>query len=79
MISVVLALVLLLSVAGPFFFSNVAAAPQTAQGASFVQRSDGVWLWPVDEYSISDWAGCNAYNTPVEGFLCKRYIWTQRN
>lgn len=72
-ISSVLALVLVLSVVGSLFFNHATAAPQTAQGASFIQRSDGVWLWPVEEYSISDWAGCNAYKTPVECYLCKRY------
>ena len=31
-----------------------------AESASFVSRSDGVWLWPTTSYAVSDWAGCNA-------------------
>ena len=31
-----------------------------AETASFVKRSDGVWLWPTTRYAVSDWAGCNA-------------------
>ena len=31
-----------------------------AESASFVSRSDGMWLWPTVYYAVSDWAGCNA-------------------
>ena len=37
------------------------AESPTAQGASFVKRSDGVWFWPLPQKyykSFSDWAGC---------------------
>lgn len=30
-----------------------------AESASFISRSDGVWLWPLPSYTMSDWAGCN--------------------
>ena len=44
---------------------NVDAATTTvqAESASFISRSDGVWLWPTSYYAVSDWAGCNASPT----------------
>lgn len=30
-----------------------------SESASFISRSDGIWLWPMPVYTMSDWAGCN--------------------
>lgn len=61
-ISLVLALALVLTVVGPFAVRRTSAASLTAEGASFVHRSDGVWLWPLSKEAyncFTDWAGCN--------------------
>ena len=39
-----------------------------AESASFISRSDGVWLWPTTYYAVSDWAGCNA--SPSSNSYC---------
>ena len=36
-----------------------------AEGADFIKRSDGVWLWPLPQAAynkFSDWAGCHGYS-----------------
>ena len=40
----------------------------TANAASITNRDDGVWFWPTDWYSLSDWAGCN--DNPEYGSVC---------
>lgn len=44
-----------------------------AESASFISRSDGVWLWPTETYTINDWAGCNSYDSATECYLCSTY------
>ena len=56
-ISLLLVVTLLCSVLPQFI---VGANAVEAQSASFISRSDGVWLWPTTSYAVSDWAGCNA-------------------
>ena len=51
----------------------------TAQGASFISRSDGVWFWPLPkEYynRFSDWAGCPGSGIcPFCKTECCRLLW----
>ena len=47
---------------------SIEAEAATAQSASFISRTDGVWLWPTTYYAVSDWAGCNA--SPTSNSYC---------
>lgn len=55
-ISLFLSIVLLCAVSPQLIPETYATE---AQSANFVNRSDGVWLWPTTFYAVSDWAGCN--------------------
>lgn len=61
-LSYVIAVVMVLAIMP---ISSSAAAVE-ADTASFISRSDGVWLWPLPQSAyntFTDWAGCNGNNS----------------
>lgn len=59
----IISLTLLLAILCAFLPQlSLSATALEAETASFISRSDGVWLWPLSQSaynSFSDWAGCN--------------------
>ena len=62
-ISALLVIVMLISMMP---IQALAGKTEIAESASFVERSDGIWYWPLPSSayaSFSDWAACNGNNS----------------